>query len=33
MKCKKCRHNIRGANKVKVKGVWYHKKCPKEVKK
>jgi hypothetical protein len=33
MKCKKCRHNIRGANKIKVGSIWYHKRCPKEKKK
>ena len=30
MKCPKCKKNISGANKHKVKGVWYHKKCPKK---
>ena len=30
MKCKKCKHNIRGANKIKVGSIWYHKECPKE---
>ena len=30
MKCPKCKKNIRGANKHKVKGIWYHKVCPKE---
>jgi len=28
MKCPKCKKNISGANKHKVKGIWYHKKCP-----
>jgi ribosomal protein L37AE/L43A len=27
MKCPKCKKYIRGANKRKTKGVWYHKKC------
>jgi hypothetical protein len=28
MKCPNCKKDIRGANKHKVKGVWYHKVCP-----
>jgi hypothetical protein len=26
MICPKCKKNIKGANKTKVKGVWFHKK-------
>ncbi len=28
MKCPKCKQRIRGGNKRKVRGVWFHKRCP-----
>ncbi len=28
MICPHCKKNIKGANKQKVKGVWFHKVCP-----
>ncbi len=30
MICPYCKKTISGANKCKVKGVWYHKVCPKK---
>ena len=30
MICKRCKRNIRGANKTKRGNTWFHKECPKE---
>ena len=28
MFCPKCKQRIRGANRIRIRGVWIHKKCP-----